>query len=86
MAKPRPWVGTPWGVKGHLGRAYPDQPSGEVDDGASAVAWVNGGVRLYKVLVFNVIDRDIAFDRAEHAAADRAAVADGVAHHDDSFA
>ena len=72
--------------EGHLRRADPDKAAGEIDQRAAAVPRINRGVGLEQVLVIVVVDRDVALHAAENAAADRAAVAERVADHDDGLA
>ena len=67
----------------HLGRTDAHQTCGKIDHWSATVAWINGRVGLDQVLVFNVVDRDVAFGRAEDAATNRAAVTDCVS--DDNY-
>src|SRR5713226_9204915 len=70
----------------HFSGTDSDQPTRDVNDRPAAVAWINRGIRLHEVFVLDVINRDVALSRAQHAAADRAAVTDRIADDEDCFA
>ena len=70
----------------HFSGADSDQPSRDIDDWPAAVARINRRVRLHEIFVFDVVDRDIALGRAQHAAADRASVTDSITDNENGFA
>ena len=71
--------------EGHFGGTDPDQSPGNIDDRSAAVARINRRICLHEIFIFDVIDGDLAFGCAENAAADGAAISDGIAHHEDCF-
>src|SRR5262249_60277080 len=66
----------------HLCRTDPDQSPRDIDYGTSAVTRINRGIGLHEILVIDVVYRDVALGRAQHATADRTTVTDGVTNHD----
>src|SRR5437764_5447595 len=69
----------------HLGRADSHEPPGNIDDRSAAVAGINRCVGLDKIFVVDVANIYLALGCAQHAAADRTAVADSVADHEYRF-
>src|SRR5262249_1552019 len=67
--------------KCHLRRGDADQPPREMDHWSAAIARIDCRVGLHQIFVLGLIDGDVAFGCAQHAPADRAAVANGVAHY-----
>src|SRR5204862_6586327 len=63
----------------HLCRSNTDQPAGEIDHRAPAIAGINCGVGLHQILVLDLLHGDVAFGGPQHATTERAAVAYGVA-------
>ena len=69
--------------EGHFGRTDPDQSPGNIDHWPAAVARIDRRIRLHEIFIFDVVDGDLAFGCAQNAAADGAAISDGIAHHED---
>ena len=72
--------------EGHFRGADSDQSAGKIDQRTAAVAGIDRRVGLEQVVIIDVVDRDLALHAAENAAADRAAVAERIADHDDGLA
>src|SRR5205809_7997517 len=71
--------GEPLWRKRHLCRGNTDKAAREIDHRATAIAGINCRVGLDQVLVVGLLDGDVPFVCAQHASADRTAVAHRVA-------
>ena len=74
-----------WG-ECHFGRTDTNQPARDVDYWTTGVSGVNRRIGLHEILVFDVAYTDFSFQSAQYASADRAAVTNRIAHHDNGLA
>ena len=71
--------------KRHFSRADANQSPGKIDDWPTAVARIDGRIRLHQIFVLDIVHGDVALHGAKNSATDRTAIANCITNHNHCF-